>query len=502
MEQPYKKRLHATLAGVAYAIIGACVDVLLAQDRLRLALVPQEPTAETGTARGEPNTAPDLYTDPEANPGPGEQMVLEVHVAADANLSPGPNPAPEDSTTEGKTPEDNPSSEEAKVPIPHENLNPEENPAQSVPCPETNPAQQTSPGTNATPQMQLGSETNSALEEDDLASRTNLAPQISSATEANTTSEANLSIEMNVVPETSAASGTNIARDETSQQAKETHEPNLATASHVPAREGQVANLPGQHEGSHDDASPPATSSSNHQMLSARSSSKRPSATPSDQQPPKRPRPHSGGDGAKSAGSDKHLDVIYVGGRPAFADQEPDEDDSDDSISSSTLTMSAGIPWPNLRDQDKNEQTLHTSRSRFDHELRQFIQDPRDPDSYQSGSDKLLELAGNIRKLKIELAQSAKERLHAVLKTFVHAIIVVPQESTDTAGGKPNTAPDPYTDPGANPGGKHMMLEALVVADANPSPGPNPAPEQYIVILDELLECLSFASEYRGLYLQ
>ncbi|KAK7419642.1 hypothetical protein QQX98_003233 [Neonectria punicea] len=324
MERDYAERLNTANKSLAYVILDAFGDTLSdpwIQDRLRLALVPQESTSETNMAGGQhKTTAPGAQTDPEANPGPGEHTILEAPVVADANPSQEPRPAEMNPTieptaeptteattgptTEGRPPQENPASGEAEIPVSHENPNPEENPGPEDGLedrPETNPVRQTTlapetsrtrqmnsaPDKNPTPQMKPGPETNSAVEED-------LASRMIPATETNTNSEANTSSGTNVMSPNPPNPGTNIPRDQRTQQAKETREPDLATAPRVSAGKDQVAKPPSQHKGSSNDASP-AGSSSNHRTSSdlatnPRTSRKRPSETTIDQQQQKHPR--------------------------------------------------------------------------------------------------------------------------------------------------------------------------------------------------------------------
>ncbi|KAH7111632.1 hypothetical protein EDB81DRAFT_768545 [Dactylonectria macrodidyma] len=72
--QSAKERLPA----VHKAFVGATNDALLKLCKLRLALSPQESTAERDTAGGESNTAPDSDAGPEANPDPGKHMISKA----------------------------------------------------------------------------------------------------------------------------------------------------------------------------------------------------------------------------------------------------------------------------------------------------------------------------------------------------------------------------------------------------------------------------------------
>ncbi|KAJ3534027.1 hypothetical protein NM208_g7718 [Fusarium decemcellulare] len=317
-EQEFRERLEFSNRNFAYAVIEALGDTLAnpwIQDRLRMAILPQESRVEMDMAGGEANTALDLVTNLETHPGSEENAQVEAHVAADTNPSPGTNIAPEGCALEDPTFEENPSAGEAQFHIPQDNTYRAEDAALEALALEADPVQHNSPapGTNATPQVRLDPGPNSDLGES-LGSQTNPSTQMNSASEANSASETSPSLETDVLPETivqeaspntqsiplpdtnltpasAPASEENMARDETTWGVKEQHELDNTTASQAPAR----ATSPNQHDGSQTDA-PPARNSNNHRQpsdppaVNLRTPRKRPLATTLDQPQQKRPR--------------------------------------------------------------------------------------------------------------------------------------------------------------------------------------------------------------------
>ncbi|KAF5009161.1 hypothetical protein FDECE_4605 [Fusarium decemcellulare] len=312
LEQEFREQLDLSHQRLARGMIVALGDTLAdpwIQERLRMALVPQELTAEMDTSGGEVNTAPGPVTNPETDPGLGEYVQFEVHVAADLGPSSGLNTAPESLTTQNQTLEENPSLEEAQVPVLQGNIPSREDATPEVPALETNPAQYNNPAPDAgaTPPMKLdpgpGGES--------LASETNLATQMTSVTGADSAQETDLSSETNVLPETivqEASSDTEslpapdtnltpaadpaseeiMAPDETIWRVEERHELNHSTASQASAG----ATSPNQHDGDQTDAPPVTTNTmpSDPPAVNLRTPRKRPPATTLDQPQQKRPR--------------------------------------------------------------------------------------------------------------------------------------------------------------------------------------------------------------------